>query len=326
MSVLSKKMAEQLGYPEPSFSTLKDVKHPDYSNEYRKYLKHFSYFHNTDQIVSIAIEFLKKIRCNLDYKRMPVDAMLSIGKIVNLYEKVGVIQQSSKDFLKEKIKFLKEFNDKLLPEISKKVVSLKEIKAKKFFTELEGKIDDKNYNAFESIPVSQEQLLNYISPRIKELEEVLSSEPSELRQGYIGQKKKDLIALLNFYKNLIEVPTVAENTKKEIVDKPSDLSEVVYQKRNDELGLKSLKPEKILTAKSEVVLFNTEYRKLIVLKGSKFTIRGTTIYGFDNEISYTQMIRKPLDFFNKKFNPTTTQAFGKATGRLSEQVIIISAK
>jgi hypothetical protein len=119
--------------------------------------------------------------------------------------------------------------------------------------------------------------------------------------------------------------------------KPVDLSKLVskvkYLEDCPNLGLKSINPVEILGAKY-VLLFDTKYRKLqLIIAEDKLTVRGSTIYGINKDISISKMVKFPLIIQNKfmvngfeyvlgSFKLLKSKA-GTPTGSLNEHTLIL---
>ncbi len=102
--------------------------------------------------------------------------------------------------------------------------------------------------------------------------------------------------------SIIEAFTVTTERKPRVI-KPVDLNKLVskvkYLKDCPDLGLTSINPVEIIGAKY-VLLFNVKDRKLrLVIAEDKLTVRGSTIYGINKDISISKMVKFPLIIQNK---------------------------
>lgn len=107
-----------------------------------------------------------------------------------------------------------------------------------------------------------------------------------------------------------------------------------YKDRALEFGLESVSPASIIGSK-ELWTYDTEKRLLTVLRGENLTIRGTTVYGYEEDKSAVKKIRKPEEFFGsfmtlnkvgmkKAFgNLSTVELPRKLSGRNNENTIIL---
>jgi hypothetical protein len=144
----------------------------------------------------------------------------------------------------------------------------------------------------------------------KELEEMelgLSGKDSEVAEGFAHYQRNDLkrlvVAVDDFISHL-DILSLKEEPKikkirKARMSKPKSpdkqIKKLQYAQKDDKYKLNSIDPHSIIGA-AEVWLFNTEYRKLTVLRAGNmqgFTVKGSTIYGFDDKTSATKKLRKP---------------------------------
>jgi hypothetical protein len=111
-----------------------------------------------------------------------------------------------------------------------------------------------------------------------------------------------------------------------------------YLKEFEELKLQSVSPVTIIGA-SELWLYNTKNRKIqyyVVDKFSRcFTVKGTTLIGYNSNNSKQKTLRKPEEFFKefkkagkpdkrKLFNELKTTPIG-VNGRFNKNLIILKA-
>jgi len=162
----------------------------------------------------------------------------------------------------------------------------------------------------------------------------------EVLEGYSQYNKRDFKILCKWYKALLE--TLEEIQKKKVSttvrkSKPKTPSQLVkklkYMKKFDELSLTSFNPEYIIGAKC-VTLYNTKTRVFTVLVGNSLSVTGTTIQNFDDEKSFSKVLRTPFQQLKKltegtklrilkEFEEITTK--GKLpSGRVNDQMILVS--
>src|SRR5690606_23906826 len=75
------------------------------------------------------------------------------------------------------------------------------------------------------------------------------------------------------------------------------VSKMRYKKKDEALGLESLRPEALIGAKQAIV-YNTQYRFLMYFKAASdegFMVSGSTLKNYDLEKSVFKKIRKPED-------------------------------
>lgn len=141
-------------------------------------------------------------------------------------------------------------------------------------------------------------------------------------ERYIGNKK-------------VTKPRKPRATK---VKTSADLTKKVqFQKEDTQLKIVSVNPQKIIGA-STVWVYNTKYKKIGVYHSSSpkgFSIKGTTIVGFDVEKSKCKTLRKPeiqlAEFMSlgkvglRKFLDTVNTTETPLTGRLNSDTIILKS-
>lgn len=121
--------------------------------------------------------------------------------------------------------------------------------------------------------------------------------------------------------------------KKRAVKPEKVVSKLAYLKEHKELGLKSVPAPEIIGA-SEIWLYNTEKRILTVLRGGPMTVRGSTIFDFDEKKSVAKKIRKPEEVIPDLSKMRVAARMGKVmdsiktkpcylSGRCNDQTIIM---
>ncbi len=167
---------------------------------------------------------------------------------------------------------------------------------------------------------------------VKEPATVVLGKDTELEEGYSNFTKSQLKKLA---KGLLETISILENhttQRKARIRKsktPAQIAnKVKYNLRDDALGLVSIKPEKLVDA-IEVWTYNTKTKKLSVYRdtGSRLSVKGTTIIGFDPSKSTMKNVRKPEEFF-KSLNEAGTgkRAMTKAYGSLNAKELPVKPR
>lgn len=171
--------------------------------------------------------------------------------------------------------------------------------------------------------------------------EITSTDPS-IQEGYSNFTKLQMRRFVTFVKNILDA--CAQHGVSAVVRKPRVkkakpaavvTAKVQYMKEHPELGIKSVEPIKLVGSK-EVWLYNVQYRKLSLLKGTDsgiLEVRGTSLYNYDLELSGTKTIRDPATFFKTlaigkrslatAYKGITTKA-SPAKARLNDQTIILA--
>lgn len=127
-------------------------------------------------------------------------------------------------------------------------------------------------------------------------------------------------------------PKPKGKTESITAEKAAAAKSMKYKKRDDELGMESLSPARIVGA-AEVLVYNTKYRTLsryVAEKGLALSVSHSSIRGFDPKLSTSKTVRKPLEFFKvgdiwKAFDlvKTTNRS---VNAHISDQCLIVSVK
>lgn len=120
----------------------------------------------------------------------------------------------------------------------------------------------------------------------------------KLAAEYKKSKSKDLLARLAVYSDILkacdgfEVKKTVKAARKPRAKRPVSIEKklklVKWQQNSAEFGISSVDPSKIIGA-SEVVLFNTKWNVITILRG-KLDINRTTIVGYDESRSESKRI------------------------------------
>ncbi len=176
-----------------------------------------------------------------------------------------------------------------------------------------------------------------------ELADAINEEDEQLVEGYSNFNKRQLKAFHKFVGQIIEdceqMVQTAKATraprKRKAVPPSKVVSKIKYMKEYAELGLKSCKPEDIITS-SELWVYNTKYRKVQVYRAENGTlgVKGTTIIGFSIKDSTSLTLRKPEDFFKglsigkRALNAALKKLTTKPTtpnGRINQECVLLGA-
>ena len=219
-----------------------------------------------------------------------------------------------------------------------------------FATEIDGEIDDfislgypKTFvfkNSVKSISGQAAKLISEMyKDQIAELEEVLLGECEQLNDSYSHVKTVQIKTFLKLLKELVTSCTQqVVSSKKVKVLKPKApgvvVSKLKYLPAFPELDIKSVSPVKLVDSQ-EVWLYDTTKRRLTYYKatlGDSMTIKGTTVMGYDVNLSKVKTIRKPelikeWSLLNKKqileqFNTIASKG-NVPNGRINENTIIL---
>lgn len=152
-------------------------------------------------------------------------------------------------------------------------------------------------------------VLDHVKSRFKEILEAYNGTDSQLKEGYSHISRRGFNHFIKFYETVIDTlskqSAVAKVQRKVKPRKEKSPAIVVknlkYLKEFPEYNLQSVQPESIVGAK-QVTLFNTKYRKLILincLEGETLTVKGTSILNFDPSKSLMKTLRKPEEILSK---------------------------
>lgn len=184
----------------------------------------------------------------------------------------------------------------------------------------------------------------YVEQRLSSFEEVRDSSDSQIKEAYAHISKRKFNHLVTLFNDILtrikqsvatSKVTKKPRTKKE---KPAYIlvNKMKYKKDSPELNIVSLDPKDIIGA-TEVVVFNTKYRRISVIRalaGNTLSVKGTTIVNFDPTTTICKTLRKPeeqLKLFYKSSKRNVKVAFDAvksvdrlANTRMSEDMLIVS--
>lgn len=156
--------------------------------------------------------------------------------------------------------------------------------------------------------VHAKQIQTHFSSMLDELKLAYDKKDEDLVEGYSSYKKIELKNFIKFLQTIIDDCTkIIDNSKlikaprkKKIVPVDKKVSKVQYKKEDIEYKLASISPTEIVGA-TQLWVFNTKYKRLGLYKSvddSGFSVKGTTIEGFDSVLSIQKTLRKPLESLN----------------------------
>jgi len=183
-------------------------------------------------------------------------------------------------------------------------------------------------------------VFEFIQKKYDEFENVLTTEDADTKEAYSNFSKSELKAMIAFLGEGLKTAKIRTKTVQGTKKQKSGMvlaSKVQYKAEDEKLEVKSLYPKDIVGS-SEVVLFNTKYRRLSVLrapKGSTLSVRGTTIVNIDPTMSLSKSVKNPenlipVAFYQQKssiikefFADIRTTA-ASAKGRINSDTLIIA--
>ena len=180
----------------------------------------------------------------------------------------------------------------------------------------------------------------------KELEDAVAGVDADLSEGYSCYTKTQQKNMINYCASIIAELDAYHQSKKAKVGtrrkKPvppeKQVSKLKLMRKFEELKLETVEPTRILKA-SEMYVYNTKNRKLQYYVADDyaktFTVKGTSILGFDTNKSSQKTLRKPQEFLkeirmagkpdSRKLFDTLKTTPTAVNGRFNENLIIIKA-
>ena len=123
--------------------------------------------------------------------------------------------------------------------------------------------------------------------------------------------------------------------KKKVRKAEEQVSKLQYNKQDTKYKVASVDPE-LIPGSDQLWTFNTKTRDLTVYRAlgrAGFSIKGTTLYGWDEENSVTKKVRKPEDIIPrvltggkivlKKLMDEMTTKHSKTNGRINSDTILL---
>jgi hypothetical protein len=191
---------------------------------------------------------------------------------------------------------------------------------------------------------------NHVASRLQEYEDAYNRVDEDLVEAYdtlsrtvlgsivnrLKSYKTDLENQVNVVKVIQKAKRVYSPRKPNLSKRISELDSLKYQKVCPEYSLVSINPAKIVGAKY-LITFNTKYNQMTIFHASGpegFSVKGTTLYGYDEAKSVMRRLRKPEEFlpFASKKTPAslerewkklTTVEYPAKTGRIGEDTILL---
>ena len=187
---------------------------------------------------------------------------------------------------------------------------------------------------------------DWMNEKIAEYTEVLSKKDPEIVEAYTLKPvnlKWTLAQLKTMLDSLDLIKVNVQNQQKQkrkprtkkVVPTQKIVENVKYKAQDTTFGITSILPESVL-GKTVLYLFDTKYKSLRVLYSeSVFSVKGTTVQGVDEALSFSIKLRKPEEVLplvltktklqiKKLLNGLSTKP-AKTSGRINENVVILRA-
>lgn len=227
--------------------------------------------------------------------------------------------------------------------------------ATQYINEIEGHIDifikkrSSEFKCYEWLvansikPIYINQVKQHYIPLFNELSSALNKQDEQLVESYADWTRKELKSFLDFVAKIISdcdnytgnAKVTRKPRKKKAVPLEKKVSSVKFQKESTEYKIVSVSPTEIIGAR-QLWVFNTKYKQLGLYKSqddSGFSIKGTTICGFDENASICKTLRKPLDTLEefkkakktdlKKFLSNLSTKESTLNGRINSDTILL---
>lgn len=169
--------------------------------------------------------------------------------------------------------------------------------------------------------VKQQQsnaIANHYKALLSELELLVSGNAydvegdKQLEEGYSHMKKSEKKRFLDFVNGIVSDAAAnaqtQKTTRKTRVKKPASvekqISRMQFMPENVEYKIASINPSSIIGS-NQLWVFNVKYKNLRVYNAmgpAGFSVKGTTLQGFDPDNSYAKALRKPHDVLPQVLN------------------------
>ncbi len=326
----------------------------------------FNYFYTSDDAKAFTISYLKSIK----YDKHVMEKLSSVKSIDlhNIGWNCRLLSTGSKlprglwDNIETRIKQLSadvmETIEATEDQPQTKVISIQDRinnKASDLIGELEEEtdvffqegviqFDIKKWSVEKGIkPQIAKRIVEHFRPQYEEIIEAQEGKDADLIEAYKGWRKPVLKIMGLFLKKIIdhmvEVDAAGQAIRKPRAKKIKPASVLVtklqFLPEFKELNITSVDPKGIINA-SQLWVFNPKTRNLSVYHAvgrSGLSVRGTTITGYDTDVSLTKKVRKPeqvipqvlnagkVDLRSIMKNLTTNDT--QANGRINKDTILL---
>lgn len=189
-----------------------------------------------------------------------------------------------------------------------------------------------------------QKIAAYYKPLYSEIYDAQQGKDAQLVEAYARWKKsKKFKAYLEFVRDIIAAAegraAVAKAVRKPRKKKEKPASAIVaklqFLAEDAALDIKSIKPAEIVGAQ-QLWVYNNKYKTLAVYNAmgpSGFSVKGTTVLGFDEKTSIIKTLRKPKEQLKtlqgagkialRKFMDGIKSKSKPATGRINKDTVLI---
>ena len=212
-------------------------------------------------------------------------------------------------------------------------------------------IDDSSYSVYDELKKidapynTAKAVVEYYNPQVSEMHELLYDKTEDLLEAYSNMSVRSRKSYMKFLeqivsdaeKFMIAKKATRKTRKPKVKTADKQVENVKFLKDSNEFKIASIDPTNLIGA-MRVYLFNVKYKSLTELiceRPGGFTVKGTTLHGFDIEQSRSTKLRKPELFLpivlsktpkqiDKEWLNLTTKT-NNANGRINAETIILRA-
>jgi hypothetical protein len=285
----------------------------------------------SSKLTKFGIEYLKKSKKDeyIKYFNLASDFETNqLATLMRLVVREQYLADEHKALIDSRLATIKaKYTDKLAEKIEEKkvaeasgIVTLSVLDrvtevARKHMAEIDYEIDKfvqnkssdfslKSYIAKNGLSSAvTKKIAEFYKPLLKELTEVLEGNDEDLNEGYSFLSKAQIKKFQAFVESIVSdseyqvLAAKANRMPRKRKEKPAGIqvAKMQYLAEFPELGLTSIHPTKIVGA-NQLWTYNTKNKKLGVYyaTGSTgFSVKGTSIQGWDPEVSAQNGLRKP---------------------------------
>ena len=318
----------------------------------------YNYFHDNDDAKKFVLDYLKGKGANTSVisavSRADSRSLRSIGWNCRILTRGGVLPE---DIVKKTVEMLQSIiNENMVVKQAdesataiktkvdhvaiEKIGDLEEILDKKNDFDVSSWLAENNVG-----PYAAKRIVEYYQPLREEIEGAISGKDDDLKEAYSNCKKTALKKKLGLIQAILDAaqgrsvikrkPRKPRKAKAKAATKQVAKVTYMHSYTGEGLTLTSIDPTHIVGA-SQVWLYNTKTRNLTELNAAEatgFTVKGTTVQGFDERTSVTKKLRKPNEVLSsvldggkvalRKLMGTIRTKPGHLSGRLNADTIIL---
>lgn len=214
-------------------------------------------------------------------------------------------------------------------------------------TFVDGRCKKSKFNLFDFLKRKEvkgkhtSHIVNHLGVVLDELVEVVEGKDEQLVEGYSFLTKSQQKKFKDFVKSLKNeaeawedhVKSLRKPRSKRVKTAAQKTSKVKYKEKDDEYGIVSVLPEKLIGAE-QIWLFDTKNRFLFrYISQRGISVKGSTLKDWDEETSFKKKIRKPEVVLPelmkagkvklRKFMDGINAKETKVTGRINKDIVIL---